>query len=373
VNEKLAEALQDDPRVLERLQLHFESGLRKSQCTGGLSLEGLLDVCKRLAASSEERVDRKWAQDALERQWKGDPIAEEDAEINYYDFLNVMLGRKRYKVSLWLYDISDGVAKRWSWLLLGRHFDGIWHSGLVVDFPDRQSEFWFGGSLFDTVAGESPFGTPVQKRELGYTYKTRSEIRNYMGRHLRRAFNRQQYDVLLHNCNHFSDELALFTHNKHIPDDVVNLAEHVLSTPLARLSRPLLNRWLGGFGQREDHVVESTELEIQPGALVEFTRVEGGRHMVGEIIAVAADCEIQSLDYWQRSASNWSVPRSLVTKVLRPAPELQRQSTEKVADEALCSLIPLPCLLCSSTHKISAPAQKQLARPRQQKTKYISI
>ena len=29
---------------------------------------------------------------------------------------------QRYKVYLWMYDISDGFAARWSWLLLGKDF-----------------------------------------------------------------------------------------------------------------------------------------------------------------------------------------------------------------------------------------------------------
>ena len=63
---------------------------------------------------------------------------DEDEVLSYYDFLNVMLGRKRFKVSLWMYDISDGVAKRFAWLLLGHHFEGIWHTGVVIEWGSRR-------------------------------------------------------------------------------------------------------------------------------------------------------------------------------------------------------------------------------------------
>jgi len=229
-----------------------------------------------------------------------------------------------------------------------------------VDFPERSSEFWFGGKLFDSVAGSTPFGAPLEKRHLGYTYKTRDEIRSYMARHMAPEFSREKYDVLTHNCNHFSDALCLFLHNAHIPDDVVNQAEMVMSTLTARALRPLLNQWLGGFGGADGAAAQGSQVddclqdEVLPGAIVEFCRAEGGRPLVGEILEASAEsCTVRCLDYWQRGASEWSVPFSLVLQVLTPAPVLPakllppRSGSERAVQAAVCSWMPLPCLLCS--------------------------
>jgi len=324
VNEKLAAALKRDARVLGRMQMHYETSLHESHATGGLTGDGLVRVCERLVKSPEQTIEQKWAAEVLEKRDRGEAVAEEDAELSYFDFLNVMLGRKRYKVSLWMYDISDGLAGRWSWLLLGKQFDGIWHSGLVVEFPDRTSEFWFGGKLFDSAAGTTPFGEPMEKRCLGYTYKTRDEIRNHMARYLAVEYSRDNYDVLTHNCNHFCDSLAIFLMNEHIPDDVVHQADQVMETTTATLLRPFLNRWLGGFGDSAtvaSSQVDTHELDaVDPGALVEFCRAEGGRPLVGEVAEVGGqECTVRCLDYWQRGICEWCVPRSLVTRVLLPA------------------------------------------------------
>lgn len=52
------------------------------------------------------------------------------------------------KVSLHVYDLSQGLARQLSQQLIGRHFDGIYHTGIVV----FGREYFFGGGIFD--AGE---------------------------------------------------------------------------------------------------------------------------------------------------------------------------------------------------------------------------
>jgi len=251
---------------------------------------------------------------------------DEDVELSYYDSLNVMLGRKKYKVSLWMYDISDGIAKRWSGLLLGQPQEGIWHTGVVIDWPDKSSEFWFGGSLFESPPGSSPFGEPLEKRDLGFTYKPRQEVWEYIVRHCTREFTSENYDVLTHNCNHFTDKLTMHLQNKHIPDEVRLQPERLMSTFLAKALRPMLNQWLGGFnsadGARATDKKEAEELwgSVLTGALVQFERDEGGRPLVGEVqSSTEAECTVRVLDFRSRSETAWLLQRASVTAVLRPA------------------------------------------------------
>lgn len=323
VNLKIAQALKDDAHVLGRMQMHFETACGETQSTEGLSREGLLQACKRLVASPKDVIEKKWAAEVLQT---GSDLEDDDV-LSYYDFLNVMLGRKRFKVSLWMYDISDGVAEKWSWLLLGHNFKGIWHTGVVVEWPERSSEFWFGGNLFESKPGTTPFGEPLEKRSIGYTYKYRKEVWDHVSRVLAHEFTSANYDVLTHNCNHFSDKLAMFLKNEHIPDEVRFQPDLVMKTLTARALRPLLNRWLGTFGDDAGRSTDSGEEarkmweEILPGALVQFSTIEGGRPLVGKVIDVLPDdTTVRTLDFYRGQPVDHDVPHIFISKVLLAAP-----------------------------------------------------
>eukprot|EP00930_Biecheleria_cincta_P055065 TRINITY_DN41438_c0_g1_i1.p1 TRINITY_DN41438_c0_g1~~TRINITY_DN41438_c0_g1_i1.p1 ORF type:complete len:623 (+),score=117.78 TRINITY_DN41438_c0_g1_i1:103-1971(+) len=357
VNTQLEQAVKRDPQVLGRMQMHFETAVAESGKGAevhGLSTQGLLNVCERLVASPQDVLEKQWARELLKQHEEGADVLEEDEVLSYFDFLNVMLGRKRYKVTLWMYDISKGAAERWSWLLLGQSFKGIWHTGVVVDWPERSSEFWFGGSLFESKPGTTPFGEPVEKRFLGFTYKKRQDAWDYVSRHCAAEFTRDNYDVLTHNCNHFSDKLHMFLRNEHIPDEIRFQPDMVMDTITVKAIRPLLNKWLGGFegsdGRATDGGEEQMHLwnSLSPGALVVFCATQGGRPLVGQVIGLEAKkktCIVNRLDFWQQCAVEHQVPLTHVTQMLRPGtgelfePAVVRQNTT-VFTSTWCWLVP---------------------------------
>jgi hypothetical protein len=331
-NDKLREAVNSDPQVLGRMQMHFETEIEAGAGNGGtLSSAGLLKACERLVAGKNV-IEKQWAAEVLQKHRDGEDL-DDDMELTYFDFLNLMLGRKKYKVSLWMYDISDGYAKNLSWALLGQTFEGIWHTGVVIEWPEKTSEFWFGGSLFESEPGTSPFGQPMHKKSLGHTYKPREEVWNYVARHCAHEFTKAKYDVLTHNCNHFSDKLSMFLRNDHIPDEVRKQPEMVMNTVTARALRPLLNRWLGGFNA-EDGGGRATDggeaamqmwMDVLPGATVIYAREEGGRPQVGEVLErFEHACSVVSLDFWQGRPVERDVPRELISQVIHKAPEGSR-------------------------------------------------
>jgi len=281
---------------------------------------------RRLRDSPKEVLEKKWAKEVLAKHDAGEGI-EEDEAFSYYDFLNVMLGRKRFKVSLYMYDISDGLAERWSWLLLGHSFRGIWHTGVVVEWPEKSSEFWFGGRLFESEPGTTPFGKPLEIRPLGYTHKLRQEAWSHVAQVLSEEFTKANYDVLTHNCNHFSDKLMLFLRNDHIPEEVRSQPEMVMSTVTARALRPALNQWLGGFDKQDGRATDGSGEEarllweaVLPGALISFSQVEGGRPIVGEVRNRGQQaCLVCSFDLGGALVAR-RAPRSLLVEVLRPPP-----------------------------------------------------
>eukprot|EP00440_Ansanella_granifera_P057085 gb/GFBE01061881.1/.p1 GENE.gb/GFBE01061881.1/~~gb/GFBE01061881.1/.p1 ORF type:complete len:611 (+),score=140.28 gb/GFBE01061881.1/:1-1833(+) len=371
VNEQLRAALQKDSQILGRMQMQFESAARLVDGGAlGLTSAGLLQVCKRLVASPQTVMEKQWAQEVLQKNASGGEALEEDEELSYHDFLNVMLGRKRFKVYLWMYDITDGAAKRWSWLLLGQEFKGFWHTGLVVEWPGQSSEIWFGGKIFDSAPGATPFGQPTEKRFLGYTYKHKDDALNHISRYLCPEFTKDNYDVLTHNCNHFSDKLAMYLRNEHIPEDVLRQPEAIMNTTAAKALRPWLNRWLGGFDSKDGQASQFGESErlikerLGPCALVEFAKKEGGRLQIGRVEEVDDDsCVITSLDFWHGCAVERHVPKLHIAEVLqqglqksRSIPELDqmlKSSTRFLEQRVNCDWLPsllTPCCNGVSVH-----------------------
>lgn len=343
VNDKIQTALRKDPQVLGRMQMHFETacGETDSDTAGGLSRQGLIQACKRLVADPRDLMEKQWAAEVLEKESE----LEDDEVLSYFDFLNVMLGRKKFKVSLWMYDISDGKAKQLSWWLLGHQFDGIWHTGVVVEWPEKKSEFWFGGNLFESEPGKTPFGEPVEKRSLGYTYKLREEVWQHVARTLAHEFNSANYDVLTHNCNHFSDKLNMFLSNEHIPDEVRKQPDMVMDTLTARALRPLLNRWLGTFGDSAGRATDGGEEDrkmwedVLPGALIKYSKEEGGRPLIGQVTDVLYTggleyCTVLSIEFWHGDPVERDIPQNFVTNVVIKAPPGTKSITGKRASQS---------------------------------------
>jgi len=171
------------------------------------------------------------------------------------------MDRRKTRVELLLYDISYGASRLFSPLLLGRRFEAIYHSSVLV----FGTEFWYGGQIFENEPPIDPqtFGPPmsdaleqlkpsVYNKELrvvhlGSTLLTLYELREFLHKNMKGKFRPNNYDVLTHNCSHFTDNVVQFLTGKGIPDSVRRLPELVMDTPGAQLLRPFLNRWLGYF------------------------------------------------------------------------------------------------------------------------------
>ena len=61
---------------------------------------------------------------------------------------------KTYKVQLYVYDLSQGMASSMSMAMIGKQIDGIWHTGLVV----YGKEYFYGGGISWANPGTTPFG-----------------------------------------------------------------------------------------------------------------------------------------------------------------------------------------------------------------------
>ena len=59
----------------------------------------------------------------------------------------------KYVVKLYVYDISNGMARTMSPMFLGKLIEGIWHTGLVV----YGKEYFYGGGICSGIPGVNIF------------------------------------------------------------------------------------------------------------------------------------------------------------------------------------------------------------------------
>lgn len=167
------------------------------------------------------------------------------SSLGYYELVGHALGCSKSVVEVALYDLSKGIAK-WvpSSLLGGRSIEAVWHSGVRC----FGKEFWFGGMILESEHADVPFGSPVRILRLGTTLRSHEDLVKFLKEDVHVHYNPKSYDVLKRNCNHFSNELAQFLLGRQLPEEVLLQPEWVKNTLLLNTLRPILNRWLGGFG-----------------------------------------------------------------------------------------------------------------------------
>jgi desumoylating isopeptidase 1 len=59
-------------------------------------------------------------------------------------------------------------------------------------------------------------------------------------RDLAPRFTQQTYNVLSHNCNNFTDEVAQILTGEGIPKDIVDLPKTFLATPMGQSFAPMI-------------------------------------------------------------------------------------------------------------------------------------
>lgn len=132
-----------------------------------------------------------------------------------------------YPVTLYVYDISQGMAKVMSPMIVGRQVDGIWHTSIVV----HDNEYYFQGGTFGDKPKSTPFGMPVKEIALGSTELTKQELDDYV-LSVQDQFSEQTYDIFKNNCNHYSNNLAELLTGDQIPSEYLNQAKEFENTQI---------------------------------------------------------------------------------------------------------------------------------------------
>jgi hypothetical protein len=173
-------------------------------------------------------------------------------QASYGEFVLRCLGVECTEVVLYWYDLSNDWAKYLSPLLLGSWEGGLWHTGIAA----FGREYFYGGKICWGSPGATIWGRPTRAQRLGLTTRSLDELRDYIFLEMDRKFDRNSYDVLEHNCNHFVDQTSNFLLGRGIPDEVRLQPQRVMGAPVARMLRPLLNHFLGRVEEGKKPVPE---------------------------------------------------------------------------------------------------------------------
>ena len=110
---------------------------------------------------------------------------------------------------------------------------------MVVDWGGKMLEYYFGCGICVKPAGQAVPMAACDVLDFGTTTKTEAELLTFLCSATPR-FTAATYDVLDHNCNHFSDELARFLTGRPVPEHILNMANEALSTPRGQALRGML-------------------------------------------------------------------------------------------------------------------------------------
>ncbi|KAL1966881.1 hypothetical protein VTN77DRAFT_3846 [Rasamsonia byssochlamydoides] len=149
-------------------------------------------------------------------------------------------------VELWVYDLSKGLARMWSLPLTGVQIDAIYHTSLVFGGV----EYFYGQGIQRKVPGTTHHGEPMEKLHMGRTELPNEVIQEYI-ESLAQVYTPESYDLFLHNCNNFTQDLAMFLVGKSIPEHIRSLPETFLSTPFGQMMKPQIDKALRGITQAD--------------------------------------------------------------------------------------------------------------------------
>lgn len=147
------------------------------------------------------------------------------------------MAEEGYRVTLNIYDLSQGLARQLSTTFLGKAIEAIWHTGIVV----YGKEYYFGGGIQNSPAGSTAYGTPMRVVELGVTHVPQDVFESYL-EEISPRYTAETYSLLTHNCNNFSNEVAQFLVGTSIPDYILQLPNEVMNSPMGTLMLPMIQQ-----------------------------------------------------------------------------------------------------------------------------------
>lgn len=143
-------------------------------------------------------------------------------------------------VTLLEYDITMGMARTMSMMLIGQQIDAVYHTSIVV----YGREYYFGAGIVNDPPKTTPFGKPIREVPLGTTEIPKEVFEDFL-KDIAYKYRAETYEIIEHNCNMFTDEAAEFLTGKGIGDKYVKQAKNILDTPAGQMFKPFLSQMQG--------------------------------------------------------------------------------------------------------------------------------
>ena len=145
-------------------------------------------------------------------------------------------------VQVYVYDLSQGLARVYSPMLLGILIDAIYHTSVVI----RNKEYYLDqGIKVNSPPGHTKYGTPIEVLEIGTTGvddELLNDFINELKNHDEMKYHAVNYNLFTNNCNHFTDVVIDFLCGKNLEDRILKLPDTVLNTPNGQLLQQLLGK-----------------------------------------------------------------------------------------------------------------------------------
>ena len=152
-------------------------------------------------------------------------------------------------VELYVYDLSGGMARQYSVHLTGLQIDAIYHTAVVLEGV----EYFFGQGIHRKIPGSTHHGRPMEIIKMGRTQLPMEVIEEYI-QSLESIYTPESYDLFVHNCNNFSQDLCTFLVGKSIPEKISSLPATFLRTPIGQIMRGQLDQSMRRMTQAPDAV-----------------------------------------------------------------------------------------------------------------------
>lgn len=133
--------------------------------------------------------------------------------------------------------------------LIGEQIDAIYHTAVVFN----NAEHFFGQGIHRKVPGTTHHGRPMKVIKLGTTDLPLEVIEEYL-QSLESIYTPESYDLFVHNCNNFSQDLSMFLVGKNIPEEIRSLPETFLRTPMGQMLRGQIDQSMRTMTQAPDAV-----------------------------------------------------------------------------------------------------------------------
>ena len=136
--------------------------------------------------------------------------------ISYYFTLIMSL----HKVILRIYKIGTPQMVILLNSIAKTKFEAIWHTSIEI----FNKEYYFGDRIYISEPNKTSHGVPYKIFELGDTSISKEEFDMFLN-NISEQFGPKTYNILLNNCNHFSNICSLFLCDKPIPQYILDVHE----------------------------------------------------------------------------------------------------------------------------------------------------